>query len=49
MMLVGTPKTMTVSRIPMALVKKPAMMPPKNPPMKKMYMVVSELPMPRNR
>ena len=28
MMLVGTPRTMTVSRMPMALVKKPAMIPP---------------------
>ena len=29
MTLLGTPKTMTVSRFPMALVKKPAIMPPR--------------------
>ena len=49
MMLVGTPSTMTVSRMPKALVKKPAMIPPAKPPMKKMYMVVRAVPMPRSR
>ena len=49
MMLVGTPMRMTVPRVPMVSVKKAAMMPPPNPPMKKMYIVVSDDPMPLSR
>ncbi len=49
MMLVGTPSAITVPRVPMASVAKPAMIPPPKPPMKKMYIVVSDEPMPRKR
>ena len=49
MMLVGTPRAMTVPRTPIASVKKPEMTPPPKPPMKKMYMVDIAVPMPRSR
>ena len=49
MMLVGTPIAMTVPRMPIALVKKPERIPPRNPPMKKMYIVAIAVPMPRSR
>ena len=49
MMALGTPRKITVPRIPMASVRKPDTRPPMKPPMKKMYRVDMAVPMPRSR
>ena len=47
--LLGMPIPMTVPRVPTAFVMKPAMSPPRKPPMKKIYIVDSDAPIPRRR
>ena len=49
MMALGTPRMITVPRIPTASVRKPETRPPMKPPMKKMYSVDMAVPMPRRR
>ena len=49
MIALGTPRTITVPRMPMASVRKPDTTPPMKPPMKKMYIVAMAVPMPRRR